>query len=84
VVSLITTPRCFYLLSEGRSGTNDIGNAFAVNGIGINEAQHIAFRAQSMYLNSSANYQAARNATISAVIDLFGSGSCQHVAVINA
>lgn len=40
----------FYLLSQGDIGTNDLGNAFTVQGIGINDAQLIAFRAESAYL----------------------------------
>jgi bacillolysin len=74
----------FYLISQGGNGTNDIGNTFSVSAIGINIAQLIAFRAESMYLNSSANYVAARNATISAARDLYGIGSCQEITVTNA
>ncbi len=74
----------FFLLSQGGSGTNDIFNTFSVGAIGINDAQRIAYRAESVYLNSSANYVAARNATIQAAIDLFGSGSCQEISVTNA
>jgi len=40
----------FYLLSIGGSGTNDIGNAYTVNGIGIAQAQAIAFRTLTVYL----------------------------------
>lgn len=74
----------FFLLSQGGSGTNDIGNAFTVNGIGINDAQLIAFRAESMYLNSTANYGDARNTTIQAARDLFGACSNQEAAVTDA
>ncbi|MBI1783353.1 MAG: M4 family metallopeptidase [Sphingobacteriales bacterium] len=76
----------FFLLSQGGSGTNDIGSIFNFGGIGIDRAQLIAFRAESVYLNSSANYLAARNATISAARDLNNGviGSCEEVAVTNA
>lgn len=67
----------FYLLSQGGNGTNDIGNTYSVIGIGINDAQLIAFRAESMYLNSSAAYADARNTTIQAARDLFGIGSAR-------
>jgi Zn-dependent metalloprotease len=33
----------FYLLSMGGSGTNDLGNNFIVNGIGLADANAIAF-----------------------------------------
>lgn len=74
----------YYLISQGGSGTNDIGNAYAVNAIGIDHAQQIAFRTESVYLTSSANYSAARTASIQAARDLYGSGSCEEVAVTNA
>jgi len=74
----------YYLLSQGGNGTNDIGSTFNVAGIGINNAQLIAYRAESVYLNSSANYAAARNATIQAARDLFGTGSCTEIAVTSA
>ncbi len=63
----------FYLLSQGGSGTNDLGNSFTVSGIGIENAQKIAYRAEALYLNSSADYFAARNATIQAATDLLSS-----------
>ncbi|MBV9961147.1 MAG: M4 family metallopeptidase, partial [Parafilimonas sp.] len=74
----------FYLLCQGGSGTNDIGNIYTVNGIGINNAQLIAYRTEAFYLNSSANYSAARTTTIQAVRDLFGTGSCSEISVTNA
>ncbi|MET0394142.1 MAG: M4 family metallopeptidase, partial [Chitinophagaceae bacterium] len=74
----------FFLLTEGGTGTNDNSNAFNVTGIGISDAERIAFRALSVYLNSSANYAAARNATIQAARDLFGTNSCQEASTTNA
>ena len=73
----------FYLLCEGGSGTND-GITFSVNGIGINKAELIAFRALANYLYSSANYSAARNATIQAAIYLYGDNTPEVIAVTNA
>ena len=74
----------FYLLTAGGSGTNDISNAYAVGGIGIDEAQLIAFRAESVYLTSSADYAAARTATIQAARDLYGVGACEEISTTNA
>lgn len=74
----------FFLLSQGGNGTNDLGNAFNVAGIGIDNAQLIAYRTELLYLTSTANYTAARNGSIQAARDLFGTNSCQEVAVTNA
>ncbi len=74
----------FYLLSQGGSGTNDIGNTYNVNGITLDVAQQIVYNAEVSYLYSSANYSAARNATISAAIDLYTINSCQVKAVTDA
>jgi bacillolysin len=43
----------FYLLSQGGTGTNDIGNAFNVSGIGITDAAKIVYRMEDVYLNST-------------------------------
>ncbi len=74
----------FFLLSQGGNGTNDIGNSFTVNGVGIDHAQRIAYRAEALYLTSSANYAAARTATIQAARDLYGNCSNEVIASTNA
>lgn len=74
----------FFLLAQGGAGTNDIGNIYNVNGIGINSAERIAYRTELLYLTSSSNYQAARNGSIQAARDLFGVGSCEEIAVTRA
>ncbi len=75
----------FYLLSEGSNGyqTNDNTDCFYVSGIGITDAQKIAFRAET-YLNSSATYVDARTQTILAASNLFGATSNQVVQTTNA
>ncbi|SET90929.1 M4 family metallopeptidase [Hymenobacter actinosclerus] len=74
----------FYLLSQGGSGTNDIGSAYSVTGLGISNAAKIAYRTESVYLTASSTYAQARTAAISAATDLFGAGSAQVTAVTNA
>ncbi len=74
----------FYLLSQGGSGTNDFGNSFVISGIGIENAQKIAYRAETKYLYSSADYSAARFATILAAIDLSGGIPNAVMTVTNA
>jgi bacillolysin len=74
----------FYLLTNGGTGTNDIGSAYNVSGIGITDAAKITFRAEDNYFTSSTNYTSARTYTIQAATDLFGAGSAQVIAVTNA
>ncbi|MDO7873376.1 M4 family metallopeptidase [Hymenobacter sp. ASUV-10] len=74
----------FYLLSQGGSGSNDFGTAYAVPGIGITKAAHVAYRAERLYLGPSSNYAAASKATLQAALDLFGFGSGEVAAVAQA
>jgi hypothetical protein len=73
----------FYLLSQGGSGSNDLGNTYNVNGIGINEAQSIIYITEQ-YLFSSSDYAATRNASIQAARNLYGINSCEEMIVTNA
>ncbi|WP_051167065.1 M4 family metallopeptidase [Hymenobacter norwichensis] len=74
----------FYILSVGKTGTNDIGSAYSVTGIGIDAAAKIAYRTESVYLTASSNYAATRTYSIQAATDLYGAGSAQVTAVTNA
>lgn len=74
----------YYLLSQGGNDTNDLGHAYNIAGIGINEAEQIAWRTESHYLTSSSNYATTRTESIIAAQDLFGVGSCEEIAVTNA
>ncbi len=71
----------FYLLSKGGSGTNDLAHSYSVLGLGIDAAQRIAFLAESAYLNSSANYNDAMNATITAATAL-SNGNANSIRVM--
>ena len=62
----------YYLLCQGGSGTNDIGNIFNVSGIGISKAGAIAYRTLSVYLTSGSNYANARTYAIKSAEDLYG------------
>ncbi len=74
----------FFLICQGGAGTNDLGNSFNVNAIGIDHGQQIAYRTETVYLTSSSNYSAARTLSIQAARDLYGAGSCEEIAVTNA
>lgn len=74
----------FYLLSEGGSGVNDNGDAYTVNGIGPDKAAQIAYRNLTVYLTPSSGYFEARLGAANAAIDLFGYGSPEFQAVLDA
>lgn len=74
----------YYLLSEGGSGTNDIGNSFSVTGIGIDSAAAIAFRNLTVYLSVFSEYDDARFYAVQSAIDIFGACSPQVRSTINA
>ena len=74
----------FYILSEGESGTNDIGNSYNVTGIGTTKAAEIAYRNLTVYLNTASTFADARSGAIQAAVDLYGAGSAEEIATTNA
>lgn len=74
----------FYILSVGKSGTNDLGNAYNVTGITIDKAEKIAFRLEDFYLGANSTYANARTYGIQSAIDLYGAGSAEVIATTNA
>lgn len=74
----------FYLLSEGKSGTNDNGDNYVVDSLGILKAEAIAYRNLSVYLTSSSDYEEARYYSIRSAADLFGECSDEVIATTNA
>lgn len=62
----------YYLLTVGGTGTNDIGNTYSVNGIGLSKAEQICYRMNAVYLFPNATYADARVWAIQAAIDLYG------------
>lgn len=74
----------FYLLTDGGTGINDIGDAYTVNGLGIIKSAKIAFRNNTVYLGRSSNYQEARFYSIKSAVDLFGACSPEVQEVANA
>lgn len=74
----------FYILSEGKSGTNDNGDSYSVTGVGIAKAAEIAYRLETVYLSSGSDYADARSYGIQASEDLYGAGSPEAIATQNA
>ncbi len=73
----------YYLLTTGGKGTNDLGNAFAVAGIGIDKAAAVAY-ATELALNPTSNYASCRSASIAAATTLYGACSKEVEAVTRA
>ncbi len=74
----------FYLLSQGGSGTNDLGNSYSVTGIGIDKAMQIAYRNLTTYLTPAATYHDAYVGSLQSAEDLYGNPSTEYTAVSNA
>lgn len=74
----------FYVLTTGKSGTNDKGDSYNVSGIGMDKAAAIAYRNLTVYLNANSQYIDARNGAIQAAKDLYGAGSAEEIATTNA
>lgn len=65
----------FYLLCEGGSGTNDLENDYTVTAIGMEKAEQIFFRLQTVYLTNTSDYHDAWFYTMQAAADLYGACS---------
>ncbi len=74
----------FYLMAQGGSGTNDLGNSYNVTGIGIDKAAKIIYRAEAVYATSSTDYAQFRDYCIQAAKDLYGAGSQEEITTTNA
>ncbi len=77
----------FYLLSEGSLATDSINDSsFVFNflGIGIEKAADIVYMAQTVYFTRLTDYRDARQATLQAAKDLYGSCSIEAIAVADA
>jgi Zn-dependent metalloprotease len=74
----------YYLLCNGGTGTNDLGDNYAVASIGMTDAMAIAYRNLAFYLTPSSTFMDARLGSEQAAIDLFGLCSPQHFAVVHA
>ena len=74
----------FYILTDGKTGTNDKGSSYSITGIGIDKAAKITYRMESVYMTSSSTFANARIYGIQAATDLYGAGSLEVIATTNA
>lgn len=74
----------FYILAIGENGTNDIGNAYNVTGLGRTKAAAIAYRNLSVYLSVNSTFADARAGAIQSAVDLYGAASAEEIATTDA
>lgn len=74
----------YYLVSQGGSGTNDLGDSYAVTGFGWYDAARVAYRNNCYYLVNTSEYMDSRTYSIQAAQDLFGACTPQVIDVTNA
>jgi Zn-dependent metalloprotease len=73
----------FYLISEGGTGTNGIGNSYDVFGLTMAKAEKIAY-ATLVGLNSNATFALARLKSIQVAQQEYGVNSCEVKSVTDA
>jgi len=73
----------FYLAAEGGSHPRGVTST-SVAGIGIDDAAKVWYRALTVYMTSSTDFADARDATLDAAADLYGSTSSEHDAWADA
>lgn len=74
----------FYLLCQGGTGTNDNSITYNISGIGITDAEKIAYRNLTNYLTPNSTYANARTYAIQSAVDLFGACSNNVTQCANA
>ena len=74
----------YYLISVGKTGTNEKSVSFSVGALGLDAAAKILFRTESVYMTAGSTYANARTYSIKAAQDLYGVGSAQEQSVTNA
>jgi len=74
----------FYLLSQGGTGTNDIGDDYDVTAIDMADAADIVWRALTVYMTPGTSYADARFFGIESAGELFGDCTPQQISTAEA
>ena len=75
----------YYLIANGKSGTNEKNVPYSVTGLGLDAAAKITFRMESLYMVASSTYAQARTYSLKAAADLDVAGTKGYVtSVTNA
>ena len=70
----------FYLLVEGGRGVNELGDAYDVDALGLDDALEVAFLANRDYFTETTTYPQAYAATMAVAEDLHGVGTPTYLA----
>lgn len=74
----------FYIMCQGETGTNDLGDSYNVTGLGVTTSAAICFRGQTVYLVSTSEYADCRVADIQSAIDIHGACTPEVITTTNA
>ena len=74
----------FYLLAEGETGTNELGTAYSVTGIGWEDALRVAHATLTDYLTPASTYAEAAALSVEAAGVLFGACDMRTAQVAEA
>ncbi len=74
----------FYLITDGDKGTNDNGDNYDVEGIGIEKSRKIAYLTLTSYATEESDYSAIRKASEEATEALYGTQSKELQSVAKA
>ncbi|MCW3123831.1 MAG: hypothetical protein JWQ38_3323 [Flavipsychrobacter sp.] len=73
----------YFLITDGGSGTNDVGNAYIVDGLGFAVSSQILY-ATELALTSTADYNDCMNTSIGIATGIYGPCSREVQAITNA
>lgn len=74
----------FYLMVEGQSGTNEVGYAYNVESMPIEDVLQVVFRTQRDYLNASSTIPELYELSLQSTIELYGAQSQMMESVVEA
>ena len=74
----------FYLMCDGDTGTNDLGNNYQVQPVAMLDATAILYRSLTVYLTANATFADAALYGEQSAVDLFGQCSNQQIQTANA
>ncbi len=74
----------YYILVQGKTGTNDIGKSYSVTGIGFAKAAQIVYKLETTYLTANSTYTIAKDYGIQSAKEIFGVGSPEAIATQDA
>jgi len=75
--------RAYYLMCEGGSGINDLGDSYEVKAIGIEKAAQIAYHALTHYYSPDMTFLQARESWLKSATDLYGEDQNVYGTVAN-